>query len=561
MTLRALLTLLFVLAAPLPALAFGDCTTSGYRDMFTGAVFRDAFDDRIAVTATCHSKALDNIEIGGRASAARVLRFDRPFDASDDAWISGLNEVLGRVGFAATAMDSGLRIQPVTIVMTDLEELADDSNPDAPPHTGSTVVHGAASHGRLTTECPVVMYKLQERVSDLHFQQTIAHELFHCIQYQTWPTKVFQANNGWWVEGSAEYFGVLAVPERDSEFQASFGDESQVSGLFQTGGDNDLTYENVAFFSWLHQQGGGPAVGQFLTSLPAGPAPHSLQSVLSLSQWAAFTEDLLEGTITLPGGWGVPKGRTVDIMVVNSDARELTWQTDAFRTVRIGFEVNNPGRYEVSVRGPNGFQSRFRQGEGDWQTFPATLEGCRNSAPALAYAVTTQGPLEYVTTYNKIEDCSPCETAGVLDRCLAGTWAMTGGGPIEWMRANGMPSDVNVQVTDVIMRLTRGGDFIANPTRTDLNATDDIGREWTGLGQSQGQAGYWGAADGVLHFCPLSGEIAATASVDGRTYFKTFFGAGDGVQVTYTCAGDTLTTTMPIPGLSPMDTIYTRTGP
>lgn len=259
MTLRAVIALFTLLLAPLPGLAFGDCTTAAYRI---------SFDDRLSASATCHVQELNPIEIGERSAPVRVLRFDRAFDSDDAAWLAAVNDTIGRVGFAASAIGTGLRTQPVTIVMMSLEERYDPATPDVRSHTGPEVVHGAANWGRLPTECPVSIYKIDEGVTTDEFAQTLAHELFHCIQFATWTDKALEPNGWWWIEGSAEYFGVLAVPEHRSRHYLDFGRVSQTAGLVETGVDEPLDYENAAFFSWLHQQGGGPAVGAFLSDLP-----------------------------------------------------------------------------------------------------------------------------------------------------------------------------------------------------------------------------------------------------------------------------------------------------
>lgn len=548
---RALIALLVPLLAPLPALAFGDCASAAYRR---------SFDDRIPASSTCHVLGLNRIEIDGVSTPVRVLRYDRAFDADDDAWIAAVNDTLDRVGFAATALGARLRIQPVTIVMNSLEERVDLANSDARPHTGPEVVHGAANWGRLSAECPVSIYKINERVTTEEFAQTLAHELFHCIQFTTWPTKALEPNGWWWIEGSAEYFGVLAVPEHGGRHHLDFGRVSQTAGLAETGGGEALDYENVAFFSWLHQQGGGPAVGAFLSNLPTGGAPANVQALIDLPQWTAFVEDLLTGEVRLPGGGLVPKGPLTGVLEVPDGEGGFDLETDAFRTLRYGLETVSPGRYEISVDGPEALKARLRTGEGDWQDLPAPLESCRNSAPAVLYAVTTDGPTSFAINTSRTGDCSPCETAGVSDSCLAGTWTMTGGGPLEWMRANGMPASVQVEASEMSLRMTRGGDYMLNPVTVDIDAASDT-VQITGDGQSVGLSGHWGAADGVLHVCPISGEISTNVQVDGGPMMSRMFGAGEPMQLAYTCSGSTMTTTMDIPGLSPMETTYTRTGP
>ena len=550
MILRALIALLILSVAPQSALAFGNCGDAAYRHRF---------DDRLPATGTCHIKDLNPIVINGHSTPVRVLRFDRAFKTDDAQWLAAVNDTLDRTGFAATALNAGLQIEPVTIVMTALEERVDLADRSAAPHTGRAIVHGVANWGRLPLECPVSIYKIDDATT-VEFIQTLAHELFHCIQFATWQAKALEPNGWWWIEGSAEYFGVLAVPEHNARHHRDFGLASQSAGLAESGAAEALDYENVAFFSWLHQQGGGPAVGAFLSDLPLGGAPGNAQALIDLPQWTRFTEDLLTDRVRLPGGDAVPKGRSLLVLEVDEADKDTDLETDAFRTFRADFAVISPGRYEVSVDGPETLKARLRTGEGDWQDLPAPLESCRNSAPAVLYGVTTEGPVSFIVKTRKTGECSACETAGISDSCLAGTWTMTGGGPIEWMRANGMPAEFEIQASEMSVRMTRGGDYVRNPVLVDVDTTIDD-KHVTGDGQSVGLSGHWGAADGVLHICPLSGEIATNVQVDGGPMMSRMFGAGEPMQMAYTCSGNTMTTTMEIPGLRPMETVYTRTGP
>lgn len=551
MTLRALVALLILILAPLPALAFGNCAEAAYRLRF---------DDRLPAAATCHEKKLNRIVIEGRSTPVRILRFDRAFGADDDRWLAALNDTIDIIGLFATSLDAGLRIQPVTIVLTSFEEHFDAAGRDVPPHTGRAVAHGVTNAGRFPSECPVTMYKLDEGVTDAEFTRTLAHEVFHCIQFATWTAKFLEPDGLWWIEGSAEYFGVLVVPEALEGHHQGFGEASQTAGLAEDGAARALDYENVAFFSWLHQQGGGPAVGTFLSDLPLGGAPANAQALIDLPQWTRFTEDLLTDRVHLPGGEAVPKGRSLLVLEVDEADRDSDLETDAFRTLRADVDVTSPGRYEVSVDGPETLKARLRTGEGEWQDLPAPVESCRNSAPATLYAVTTEGPVSFTVKTRKTGDCSPCETAGVGDSCMAGTWMMTGGGPLEWMRANGMPADIKVEASEMSVRMTRSGDYLLNPVSVTIEAASD-GMQVTGDSQSVGLSGHWGAADGVLHICPLSGEVATSIQVDGAPMMSRMFGAGESMQLAYTCNGNTMTTTMEIPGLGPMETTYTRTGP
>jgi len=552
MIIRTLIGVVLVLFASLPASAYTACISPEYR---TSPTYRAAFDPRLTDGIFCAARSLNNLEINGRTTPVRVIRFDTGFDAADDVWIGQINDVIDRISFAATALNANLRIQPVSVLLSNRQRVDLVGEVRTP-------VHGAATSGALTGECPITIYKLRSGVSNAEFGQTFAHEIFHCIQFSTWPEKVNSDQASWWMEGSAEYFGALVVPEDASAANSArdFGERSQQQGLNQLeGADNSFDYENVAFFSWLHQQGGGEAAGQFLVALPAAGTLASLQSVLPVSRWAAFTESLIKGDVALPSGSRVAAGAELVVLELLEDENTVDVQTDAYRTYRVAVEFPNPGEYEISLDAPGTIQSRIRLGEGEWQDLPATVRGCRNDPKPVFYAVTTEGPQDLAITYRRTADCSPCEAVSTVDSCLVGTWTWTGGGPLEYMRSMGMPDEFAIDVSEVSMQMLRNGTYImANPVSTTASHVDDIGRQWDGAGQMVNMSGEWAAAEGVLYTCPLSGRISSEVTIDGASAMNMMQGPGGNMQVPYTCAGNTLSTTIDIPGMPPMETTYTR---
>lgn len=525
------------LITPDPARAFGDCRSAAYLAMFneTGPI------------ADCAPIALNPLVLNGRSSAVRAFRVATATHGDDTAWIVQLNTVLDRISFAATALGPGLRVDKVSILLADHRNAAGD---EAVAFPAGTLPPG---------ECPVVLLKTAAPHSDEEAAYILAHEIFHCIQYATWPAAMAPQSALWWSEGSAEYFAGLVVPEADPQ-AALFAHYAQKS-VERTITDPALAYENVVVFNWLHQQGGGDAVTAFLNAMPAADdALPALRRQLPLADWARFVETYTADQVTDPAGRAIPPGRPPFEIVIDRDTDTLHPRSDAYQTFRAALRVTRPGIYELSAPADPALRLGLRIGTGAWQPLPATVSGCRNAAPAVLYAATVSGPMTIALTYRRIGDCAPCDAVRTGDSCLVGTWTMTGGGPLEWLRANGMPADVRADISGMSIRLGRGGDYLAAPLAVILQAQGD-GATVTGTAQTVGISGHWGAEDGVLHLCPLSGEISHETRMPEGPVMQGLQGPGGATQTAYRCAGDTLTTITEIPGLPPMETVYGRSPP
>ena len=98
----------------------------------------------------CAARSLNNLEIKGRTTPVRVIRFDTGFNAADDVWIGQINDVIDRISFAATALNANLRIQPVSVLLSNRQRVDLVGEVRTP-------VHGAAASGALTGECPITI--------------------------------------------------------------------------------------------------------------------------------------------------------------------------------------------------------------------------------------------------------------------------------------------------------------------------------------------------------------------------------------------------------------------
>lgn len=74
--------------------------------------------------------------------------------------------------------------------------------------------------------CPILFYPLSLSLTKPHFQQLVAHELFHCFQKKNLKEQVNVVLNDreglWWFEGTAQFFSNAVYPNSDFEYHSYF---------------------------------------------------------------------------------------------------------------------------------------------------------------------------------------------------------------------------------------------------------------------------------------------------------------------------------------------------
>lgn len=540
MPLRLLIGLLLLIIFPARAQAFGDCTNAEYLAAFnvTGRV------------ASCQSRDLDPLQFNGQTRSVRIFRLHRPWHGDDEQWIGDINATLAQISFALEALGPGLDVKDISIHLSDHIGRGTDRG-----------AHAATGFGTgLTAECPIVVYKTASRTSTEGFARVLAHEIFHCAQEDTWPAKASETSALWWVEGSAEYFAQLVVPGNPGSqgFITQFSSTSPDTSLYAA----PMDYENVVFFDWLHSRGGGDAVVRFLNSVPNtdDPLPF-LQRTVPTADWVDFIETYALHRLTAPDGQVINAGPPSRYMLVEGESGDSSLGTDAYRSLLVEARFPEQGRYEITIDGGDGLQAKISRGGGAWQDLPLTIDACTDQSPIVLYAVTTGEPEYFTLNYRRVEPCSSCEVARQIDRCLIGPWTLTGGGPVEWMRANGMGDMARVETSEMTIRMTRDGRYVTAPIDVLVEAEND-GVAVTGTGVGTDATGTWSAGDGILNICPQTAHITTTVTAGGGPMMQQVFGAGPEMQMSYTCAGNTLSTLLEIgSGLPPMSFTYTRARP
>lgn len=156
---------------------------------------------------------------------------------------------------------------------------------------------------------------------------TMAHEFFHCLQDATFSRRLLSAGTGsgddaiyndWWIEGSAEWFGILAQPEherqmltRDFELHTDHLALPHFERSDVTGGGDAHASSTWPFFAWYSEHFSAHAVIPFLEDLPRQlHSPANIVRKLDHEKWGDFATRYAAFTIWMDGlGLVIPDDR------------------------------------------------------------------------------------------------------------------------------------------------------------------------------------------------------------------------------------------------------------
>jgi len=155
-----------------------------------------------------------------------------------------------------------------------------------------------------------------------------------------------------------------------------------------------------------------------------------------------------------------------------------------------------------------------------------------------------------------------CTASPAVDACLVGTWKQTGGGAAEWMRQNLKMAQIGAVASNGT--LTFNGDGTFSTSKVDAKA--EVGAKDAPMhatGQVSGQAsGQWSAAGGTLTLCMTDVSSKGMIELKGPNGERVKMAMPQmkpaASSISYTCNGDTLSTTQPMPKNTTMTTTYTK---
>lgn len=540
-----------LLAAPARA-DFGDCTEAGYLGRFPEAPTAETI---LCVELFRFTHATPEGERHIRAISDV---------AADWAIPPAVAEGVERGAREAAAAFPGLgsyAIDDVTLLLLDDLSSWEDGDREIAAITDGR--RDAA--GTRPGECLVTVYGLSSSATPEEIAVTTAHEIFHCLQYASLSSAqmgTYGAGGDWWIEGAAEYFPAYAVSgsEPYTGREAMF-DDAVLAGTAL----NDMAHGAAPFFFWLGETRGIEELMPFQRAMADGGGAAAQQAamrgVLDDRAWLDFAQAYADANIARPGGGLLALTPTLREFLTISAPGPQRITLDPF-TLLYGVADYDCGTWGNRLRPETANLSVQPDGTTGWGTWPEEIEAEEGRPATYRFVAmsTETGPLDATLEVERRRACAPCAGSDRVDACLAGTWQMTGGGPVEWMRAQGIPITRAAEGPRIVTFRSDGA-YGTEPLGIEIEIRDEdmIGQ---GTGFVTVASGRWSAVEGTLNICQDAGGMSGTVTVTDRHGTRSGPvsqpSAGSAISMSYSCAGGTLSTAMAFPGLPEMVTSYTK---
>ncbi|HKY83656.1 MAG TPA: hypothetical protein VJ160_02410 [Anaerolineales bacterium] len=262
------------------------------------------------------------------------------------------------------------------------------------------------------------------------FQQTVAHEMFHCFQVWNFPALSANATwgvNDWWGESTATYFSNVVYPATNEEWRwlNTWGYNSGKTSLAYR------SYDNFGFFQYLGNKIGNNGILSLIQSLGAAAAGDEAAQEAQLAKFPNiqvlfdnYARDYMDGKIadtskalfpTAPA-FVLPEYR-LDVL----QAETLHLGAPPFTLMRYGLTFGSGNEYKLAptITGGGGLDtSRPRDVVGAWADLPPTIKA--SCAFTKHYFLMTStlapGDLFNIDLGVTLGDPVGC------DQCLIGTW-------------------------------------------------------------------------------------------------------------------------------------------
>lgn len=278
--------------------------------------------------------------------------------------------------------------------------------------------------------CAVVLYPLGGLSGPDDFKQIVAHELFHCFQDWNFVEGAgFEyATDGWWLDGSADYFSNVVYPTTNAEWQwiADFDAQSETSPITQ------FSYAASFFFQYLGNTIGDAQIIDLLATLPVKGSEADHQA--ALRAWSGmddlfqgFAESYLDGTLMDTSGAAIPFAPTYPPTVSFNASGTLEAKVDPFVVRRRQLSFDPSMSYRISLEETSGDSLHgFRAEGGTWGLAPVAVDcGDGRAWYSVFTTVGEEGvassPATVTATVDASDECDEAST----DSCLQGNWVVT----------------------------------------------------------------------------------------------------------------------------------------
>lgn len=366
------------------------------------------FDPRLTTPEPCDEIVSVPIRWGGTHQA--MLRVLHPRSMP----MTGGDQVAARAGQAATAIGQALdrlggniRLDDVTVILTsNMSHRWIGSGPDKGI---DKEIFTAETNDIFQHQCPVSWYKNDMATGGRDFVFTLAHEVFHCVQFANWPGAM---QHDWVTEASAEYFAYLAVPDYAPEFIADFDQDIASTPL------PSMSYEAVVFYLWLGDARGPGAVREFIPTT----ARVATEAVIPPDMLGEFAKAYLGGTIKMPNGARIPSSPAPGTTRSITGTMRLT--SPRFQPYTLNQQTYNFARgkvYDLTYGSrPDDTRVFWRKGtDGNWIDPPTSVAACDTDQ---SYRVIFSGTRS--STFGDVDVRAQPAASGACV-CPVGTWRET----------------------------------------------------------------------------------------------------------------------------------------
>jgi hypothetical protein len=547
------------LAAPADA-QFMDCMAEGYLDAFADAPTAEGLAClelfRFEVPTPDGPRFIRGIADAG---ADWAIPSDMVAEAERGARLAGL-------GFGGLGT---FRVDNITLlILDDVHATADltgedPADPDAPRGVLGVALSAPDLPPGARPECLITLYGLAPGATDGSLATTVAHEIFHCVQGATYAGPKYDSygsGGAWWIEGAAEAFAAAVVPESAAYTDRSADFDAAVEARVAL---NEMEHQAVHFFYWLMGARGGlaalmPFQDAMASSGGAAAQQAAMRGALSGEEWARFAQAYADGTIRHPQGGGLGSVAPEGTVLTIEEAGRFDLPTDPF-TLTLGRADFGCGLWGTTARPPAPEMTWTTST--DWGDLPAEVDTRDGADTAWRLVALPRDSGDGGLTVERRAGCTPCLGSTEIDACLVGRWELSGGGPEEWMRAQGLTMRTGF---DGPRQITLRADGVFATGAFGVTASDSQGDVTVeGEGQVSAAAGSWSVAEGVLNTCisaggGMAGEVTVTTPETSGT-MPTGAPGGGSLSVRYSCSAGELVTTLPMGGgLPDMVTSYRR---
>ncbi len=503
---------------------------------------------------------------GGTLQALAYDLYEQGVEVSDEQ-AQAVHDALHRAVTFAAELGSDVSVgRHVRVVLTDQSGASSTTNGESDVRNNRCYIaispHG---HGR----------------GSIELSRIVAHELFHCIQDQTFGTAYWEDATGedddplsWYLEGGANWFAFSAIPNVPlDEGNAAHNWLLWFEFRHRHLDIRKMDYGAWPVFAWHAEAYGARATMDYLRRLDGhGDSVASILDTLEDQDWLDFATRYSAFHIRLPDGRRVlPSRRDSRPTTHIREDKEESFVRKFGRLARSGF-VLGPGQWRLTLpEGGDGFVSGVLENgdpDGLWIPLdgPLTLETvCGETEPfvLVGYGIDPdEVPLK--VRFEKAGDSCirSCDhLPDGLDPCLLGRWQ-----DVNFVAPDhAMAASVELLAVDqpppVWTFFDNRGFRSDQPFHMDMIERE--GDQWvrtvTSYSVNAG-LGFWGTGDGKLYVCEerdvSRGKMTRTSSA-GRggsgplDTDKDLVAEGQERNMTfdYTCQDDTLTIRNPSQGL------------